>query len=170
MYHWHWHENEEEENEDDLVSSSFNNPNKPRVDRFLSIVEIPPEIVWLTQQKFAKQFQDMMEEIDENNLEKETKEPSKEEQEKESKKVDSVKPKKTTKQKKKKTNEKTNKNNFALSGLTQEMKAQIIKDIIRNYDIELFIKEARARDVIQIEIKKKLTFFLIIENNLDLIV
>lgn len=44
------------------------------------------------------------------------------------------------------------------SGLSQTAKAQIIKDIIRNYDIDMFIDQLRAKDVVQIQLNRKLTF------------
>lgn len=146
-------ENEDKDEEDGRSSSSsITNPNMPRVDRFLSIVEIPPEILWLTQQKFAQKFQNMPE-VDETKLDEVDEE----------KLVESnVESTKKGKKHAKKTNKlKTDKNKAGSrsfrdgSTLTQEVKAQIIKDIIRNYDLDLYIKEAKARDVVQIEYKKK---------------
>lgn len=146
--------------EADLDESSCSEPlNRPRVDRFLSIVEIPPEIIWLTQQAFAK-----------NNAKNE----SINEEEEEEPKLEENKTKPTTttaimnrnkkpKIKKKQQKRKESFNIFKFdygSSLTQQAKANIIKEIIKNYDLDLFMNELRSRDVVQINLNKKFIFIL----------
>jgi hypothetical protein len=150
-------------NEADLDESSCSEPlNRPRVDRFLSIVEIPPEIIWLTQQAFAK-----------NNAKNE----SIDEEEEEEPKLDENKTKPTTlitnKKKKPKIKKKQKrKESFNIfkfdygSSLTQQAKANIIKEIIKNYDLDLFMNELRSRDVVQINLNKKFIFILLLLHNL----
>lgn len=146
----------ESENElDDDLNSSSESPSinrRPRVDRFLSIVEIPPEVVWLSQQKFAKQFS--MPDIEETAID-ETKAT---EAEPEVKKLEQILKKKTNKKVKKIDNKGKNSSRSNLNGstLSQETKARIIKDIIRNYDIDYFMDELRAKDIVQIQLNKKL--------------
>ena len=149
-------------NETDLDESSCSEPlNRPRVDRFLSIVEIPPEIIWLTQQAFAK-----------NNAKNE----SIDEEEEEEPKLEENKTKPTTlianKNKKPKTKKKQKKRKESFnifkfvygSSLTQQAKANIIKEIIKNYDLDLFMNELRSRDVVQINLNKKFIFILLLHN------
>ena len=138
--------------------------NRPRVDRFLSIVEIPPEVIWLTQQKFANSMankwnDNSIEEADENGQENETKIESV------AKTTDTtVKPNKPKTKSQPANNKKHsifNNSNLKFfgadgTGLTQATKALIIKDIIRNYDIGHFMNELRAKDVVQIKLNKKL--------------
>jgi hypothetical protein len=163
-------ETDEEDSENDDSTSHL--MNRPRVDRFLSIVEIPPEVVWLTQQKFAN---NMANKWNDNSIEEADENEPDSNQENETKIEQQAKPNDTAKSKAPKTkcqldtNKKkhsifNNNNNMNLfgtdqifgTGLSQTAKAQIIKDIIRNYDIDRFMNQLRAKEVVQIKLNKKL--------------
>lgn len=148
-------------NETDLDESSCSEPlNRPRVDRFLSIVEIPPEIIWLTQQAFAKNNA-KNESIDEEE------EPKLEENKTKPTTLITNKNKKPKIKKKQKRKESFNIFKFDYgSSLTQQAKANIIKEIIKNYDLDLFMNELRSRDVVQINLNKKFIFILLLLHNL----
>ena len=150
-------------NETDLDESSCSSEpqNRPRVDRFLSIVEIPPEIIWLTQQTFAKNNASNKNESIEEEEEEEDEEVTEQ-------KVELSKKSKLKRKKKKKIISKRKESLFNkygdVSTLSQQAKANIIKEIIKNYDLDLFINETRSKDVVQIHLNKKYSINYIIFN------
>lgn len=99
---------------------------KNRVERFLSIVELPPEIL-LLQQKFAL------------------------EQEKKAKKKGS--------KEKSEMAEKNKNNNIRHyhdgSGLSQGARADIIKEIIKNFDMESYVNNFIEKNVIEVKLSQE---------------
>lgn len=99
---------------------------KNRVERFLSIVELPPEVL-LLQQKYAIQ------------------------QETQTKKK-SYKDKKENKEKNK---NKSIRNYHDGSGLCQSVRADIIKEIIKNFDMEKYINDFYEKNAIKVNLSKE---------------
>ncbi|CAF0922859.1 unnamed protein product [Brachionus calyciflorus] len=99
---------------------------KPRVERFLSIAEIPPDIL-LLQQKLE---------------------------------IQARKNSKTNKEDLKKSNKINNKSNKNIhhyhngSSLSRAERAKIIKDIIKNFDLEKYISDFNEKDVIEVKLDK----------------
>lgn len=172
---------------------------KPRVERFLSIVEIPQEILYYTQQKFGglAELGEENEDTDQENQSDEKKDAPKkdginrmeniaeedsdlDENQVEEKAIEKIpvstklpeivnKNNKTLcdKKSKKKTVE-TVKFYYNGSTLSQQAKAQIIKNIIDNYDLDKYLNEFKSKYYVDIIFDKKyfilFYFFLIMLN------
>ena len=99
---------------------------KNRVERFLSIVELPPEVMQL-QEKFALQLE----------KNKKRKNP------------------KVYKDNKEWNKNRTFRNYHDGSGLSQEFRANIIREIISNFNLESYINKFLEKNIIQVKLSKE---------------
>jgi hypothetical protein len=177
--------------EDDIINEDEDNyfKAKPRVERFLSIVEIPQEILYYTQQKFGglSEMGGIGEENEDLDTEKENDEkkvsPKKDnlnrmeniaeedsdidENQVEEKPIEKLtistklpeinkRNRKTLSEKKpKKKPVETIKFYYNGSTLSQQAKAQIIKNIIDNYDLDKYLNEFKSNFYVDIIFDKK---------------
>ncbi len=139
-----WLRSDEEDDEDDIMEEA---PIMRRVERFLSIVDLPQDVIYATQQVFAQRHSIIAEE-DEN-----------EEEEGETAQVanKAVAVKGANKSRNVESFQKSNKFSYFQEGygLSQDQKAKIISDIIKNFNMERYLEEFRERDTALIKLKKK---------------
>ncbi len=139
-----WLRSDDEDDEDDIMEEA---PIMRRVERFLSIVDLPQDVIYATQQVFAQRHSIIAEE-DEN-----------EEEEGETAQVanKAVAVKGANKSRNVESFQKSNKFSYFQEGygLSQDQKAKIISDIIKNFNMERYLEEFRERDTALIKLKKK---------------
>jgi hypothetical protein len=165
-------ETKKKSDDEDIEDEEFSS--KPRVERFLSICEIPPEILMYTQQIYGSQFQDQ------NHDEQHKEESSQDNKAQDSSNNNNIKDEKNAflvnkrnskllserikLNNKKKMKKSTSSNDLKGekikhyhngSGLSQKVRKEIIKSIIKSYDIEKYIRNFNSNYVIEVELNKK---------------
>ncbi len=143
-----------ENNDNDIINEEEDAQfiGRPRVERFLSIFEVPPEVL-LYQQQIQQKYggQSEMEETNKNKVDIDSK-IRKTSKNLVNLKLGAAKKKPESTDKNKNMPSKFYRNG---NGLPQQVRAEIIRSIIKNFNLDKYINQFKTEYVVEIELDKK---------------